>query len=286
MTDLVHPSAPRVADATASPAPGSDPPEPAAPSRLEKIGDFVAFTAQVFREIPMAIRLYPSEIMRHCGALVRQNSLVVLFMVFMLGAVLGLTAHFLFTSIGIDSYIAAVNSVAGVRGIVQVVFGWIVAAKVGCGIVAELGAMRISDEIDALEVMGIRSVAFLASTRVVAGAIVLPLLFLVALAVNFFAGWLFNVEFLNTVSSGGFEYFLFLFQNGKDFVIATVWAFLMSLMLVTVSCYFGFSAKGGPVGVGRNTAQSMLVNLVGISILSMMLVQLFYGNDPNAPIGN
>jgi len=146
--------------------------------------------------------------------------------------------------------------------------------------------MRISDEIDALEVMGIRSVAFLASTRVVAGAIVLPLLFLVALAVNFFAGWLFNVEFLNTVSSGGFEYFLFLFQNGKDFVIATVWAFLMSLMLVTVSCYFGFSAKGGPVGVGRNTAQSMLVNLVGISILSMMLVQLFYGNDPNAPIGN
>jgi len=255
-------------------------------SRLESVGEFVDFALQTLREIPKAIRLYPSEIMRHCGILIRQNSLVVLFMLFMLGAVLGLTAHFLFTSIGIDSYIAAVNSVGGMRGIIQVVFGWIVAAKVGCGIVAELGAMRISEEIDALEVMGIRSVAYLASTRVVAGMVVLPLLFVVALSVNFWAGWLFNVEFLNTVSSGGFSYFLFLFQNGRDFVICIVWSFLLSLMLVIVSCYFGFTAKGGPVGVGRNTAQSMLVNLVGISILSMMLVQLFYGNDPNAPIGN
>jgi len=281
MTDLAH--NPTATGETIAPiAPETRRP----PTRLEKIGEFVDFMLQVFREIPLAIRLYPSEIMRHCGALIRQNSAVIMFMVFMLGAVLGLTAHFLFTSIGIDSYIAAVNSVAGVRGIVQVIFGWIVAAKVGCGIVAELGAMRISEEIDALEVMGVRSVAFLASTRVVAGVIVLPLLFMIGLAVNFAAGWLFNVEFLNTVSSGGFEYFLFLFQNGRDFAIAVMWAFLLSLMLVLVSCYFGFTAKGGPVGVGRNTAQSMLVNLVGISILSMMLVQLFYGNDPNAPIGN
>ncbi|MBZ5735314.1 ABC transporter permease [Nocardioides sp. TRM66260-LWL] len=255
-------------------------------SRLERIGDFVDFMLEAIREIPYAVRAYPAEIMRHCGLLIRQNSLVVLFMLFMLGAVLGLTAHFLFTSIGIDSYIAAVNSVGGMRGIIQVVFGWIVAAKVGCGIVAELGAMRISDEIDALETMGIRSIAFLVSTRIVAMSIVMPLLFIVALSVNFYAGYLFNVDFLNTVSSGGFEYFLFLFQNGRDFAICVIWSFLLSLMLVVVSCYFGFTASGGPVGVGRNTAQSMLVNLVGISILSMMLVQLFYGNDPNAPIGN
>jgi phospholipid/cholesterol/gamma-HCH transport system permease protein len=272
---------------------GADAPQPRAPrkpappkGRLDAVGDFVGFGLEAIRDIPLAVRLYPSEIMRHCGVLVRQNSIVVLFLLFMLGAVLGPTAHFLFTSIGIDSYIAAVNSVGGMRGIIQVVFGWIVAAKVGCGIVAELGAMRISEEIDALEVMGVRSVAYLVSTRIVATAVVMPLLFIVALSVNFFAGYLFNVEFLNTVSSGGFEYFLFLFQNGKDFVICVVWSFLLSLMLVIVSCYYGFTAKGGPVGVGRNTAQSMLVNLVGISILSMMLVQLFYGNDPNAPIGN
>lgn len=253
---------------------------------MESTGEFVEFALATFRQIPTAIRLYPSEIMRHCGAMIRSNAVVVVFMLFMMGAVMGLTAHFLFSNIGIDSYIAAVNSVAGVRGICQVVFGWIIAAKLGCGIVAELGAMRISEEIDALEVMGIRAIPFLASTRVIAAVLVLPMLFVVGLLVNFWAGWLFNVELLATVSSGGFEYFLYLFQNIRDFVIAMVWAAILGLIIVVVACYFGFTASGGPVGVGRNTAQSMLVNLVLVSIIGMMLVQLFYGNDPNAPIGN
>ena len=254
--------------------------------RLESAGAFVEFALATFREIPTAIRLYPSEIMRHCGAIIRSNAVVVTFMLFMMGAVMGLTAHFLFSNIGIDSYIAAVNSVAGVRGICQVVFGWIIAAKLGCGIVAELGAMRISEEIDALEVMGVRSIPFLVSTRVIAAVITLPMLFVIGLLVNFMAGWLFNVELLATVSSGGFEYFLYLFQNFRDFTLAMVWAGFLGLSIVVVACYFGFTASGGPVGVGRNTAQSMLVNLVLVSIVGMMLVQLFYGNDPNAPIGN
>lgn len=253
---------------------------------LESTGAFVEFVLLAFREIPTAIRLYPSEIMRHCGAMIRSNAVVVVFMLFMMGAVMGLTAHFLFSNIGIDSYIAAVNSVAGVRGICQVVFGWIIAAKLGCGIVAELGAMRISEEIDALEVMGIRSIPFLVSTRVIAATIVLPMLFVVGLLVNFGAGYLFNVELLQTVSSGGFEYFLYLFQNFRDFTLAMVWAATLGLVIVVVASYFGYTASGGPVGVGRNTAQSMLVNLVLVSIIGMMLVQLFYGGSPNAPIGN
>lgn len=281
MTDLQdRPGATAEPDktATGASAPGEE--------RLESVGGFVEFILQVFREIPTAVRLYPAEIMHHCGAQIRQNFLVAIFMLFMMGAVMGLTANFLFASIGIDSLIAAVNSVAGLRGMCQVVFGWIIAAKLGCGIVAELGAMRISEEIDALEVMGVRSVPYLASTRVIAAGITMPLLFVVGLLVNFGAGWLFNVELLNTVSSGGFEYFLYLFQNGKDFTIAMVWALVLGVMIVVVACYFGYTASGGPVGVGRATAQSMLVNLVLVSIVGMVLVQLFYGNSPNAPIGN
>ncbi|KAA1394236.1 MlaE family ABC transporter permease [Aeromicrobium ginsengisoli] len=255
-------------------------------ARLEEIGSFVRFAAKTIRSIPTAVRLYPSEVARQASRLITENSLVILFMLFMMGAVLGLTAHFLFTSIGIDSYIAAVNSVGGMRGIIQVVFGWIVAAKVGCGIVAEIGAMRISEEIDAMEVMGIRSIPYLASTRLVAAMFVMPMLFITALSVNFIAGYLFNVTLLNTVSSGGFGYFLFLFQNLKDFFIAMFWGTFLGTIIVLVATYYGYTAKGGPVGVGRNTAQSMLVNLVLVSMIGMALVQLFYGNDPNAPIGN
>ncbi|CAM3415965.1 ABC transporter permease [Nocardioides dubius] len=284
MTDILN--QPGAEAAAVPPAPTEAPAASPWVRRMESTGDFVEFALTTFKEIPTAIRLYPSEIMRHCGAMIRSNAVVVIFMLFMMGAVMGLTAHFLFSNIGIDSYIAAVNSVAGVRGICQVVFGWIIAAKLGCGIVAELGAMRISEEIDALEVMGIRAIPFLASTRVVAAVIVLPALFVVGLLVNFWAGWLFNVELLATVSSGGFDYFLYLFQNIRDFTIAMAWAAILGLIIVVVACYFGYTASGGPVGVGRNTAQSMLVNLVLVSVIGMMLVQLFYGNDPNAPIGN
>lgn len=283
MTDL-H-DRPEAAPEPTAPAPAALPPT-GVEQRLDGVGSFVEFVGQVFREMPTAIRLYPAEIVHHCGAQIRQNFLVAIFMLFMMGAVMGLTANFLFASIGIDSLIAAVNSVAGLRGMCQVVFGWIIAAKLGCGIVAELGAMRISEEIDALEVMGVRSVPYLASTRVIAAGITMPLLFVVGLLVNFGAGWLFNVELLNTVSSGGFEYFLYLFQNGKDFTIAMAWALVLGVMIVVVACYFGYTASGGPVGVGRATAQSMLVNLVLVSIVGMVLVQLFYGNSPNAPIGN
>jgi phospholipid/cholesterol/gamma-HCH transport system permease protein len=283
MTDVTARPENRDAEPTTRP---NAPAKSANTQRLESAGHFMKFMLQTLREIPVAIRLYPSEIMRHCGVLIRQNSLVILFMLFMLGAIFGVTTHFLFSNLGIDSYIAAVPAIASMRGTIQVVFGWIVAAKFGCGIVAELGAMRISDEIDALEVMGVRPVPFLASTRVIAAAIVLPLIFVCGLLINFVAAYLFNVELLNTVSSGGFTYFLFLFQNAKDFVIAVVWASVLGLMITIVACYYGYTAKGGPVGVGRHTAQSMLINLVGISILSMMLVQLFYGNEPNAPIGN
>lgn len=258
----------------------------AKPSAFDGIGDFVEFSGKAFRQIPTAIRLYPSEVLHHAADLFRTNALVVLGMLFMMGAVLGLTANFLFESIGIDSYIAAVNSVGGMRGIIQVVFGWVVAAKVGCGIVAELGAMRISEEIDAMEVMGVRSIPYLVSTRIAAGALVMPLLFVSAMSVNFFAGYLFNVRLLQTVSSGGFSYFLFLFQNVRDFIVSVVWGTVLGVVILLVASYFGYNAKGGPVGVGRNTAKSMLVNLVLVSLIGMALVQLFYGNSPNAPIGN
>ncbi len=252
----------------------------------QSIGSFVTFIGKAIREIPVAIRLYPSEIMWQAGHLVRDNALVVLFMLFMLGSVLGMTVDYLFSSIGIDSFIAAVASIGGMRGIAQVVFGWIIAAKVGCGIVAELGALRISEEIDALQVMGVRPVPYLASSRIVASAVVLPLLFLVGMVVNFGAVYLMNVSLLNTVSPGGYEYFLFLFQNTRDLVISVTWATTVGMVIVAVATYFGFTASGGPVGVGRNTAQSMLVNLVLVSILGMILIQLFYGNSPNSPIGN
>jgi phospholipid/cholesterol/gamma-HCH transport system permease protein len=241
-------------------------------------GELVAFGLRVVRECPAAVRLFPSEVLRQAGLLIRSNALVILFMLFMLGALLGITGTALFEGLGLESYVAAIPAVPMLRGCTEIVFGWVLAAKMGCGIVAELGAMRISEEIDAMEVMGVRSVPYLVGTRVVAAVVVLPLLFAASLVVHFIASKLFFVDLLSTVSSGGFWSVLYLMQGPRDFVIAVVWAVLTGLVVSIVACFYGYHAKGGPVGVGRATAQAMLVNLVLISVIAMILAQVFYGN--------
>ncbi|MBA0126777.1 ABC transporter permease [Haloechinothrix sp. YIM 98757] len=253
---------------------------------VQDLGGLVAFAGHAIREVPFAIRNYPSEIVRHAGLLVRQNTVIVVFMLFMIGAVLALTLHFLFANIGITSYMGAESAVAATRGPAHVPFGWIIAAKIGCGIAAEIGAMRTNEEIDATDIMGVRSVAYLVSTRLVAAFFVMPFFWIIAMSFKFLAGFLFNVHLLGSVSAGGFVSALFLMQNTKDFTFAVIWATIMGLTIIVVGCYYGYTAKGGPLGVGRNTAQSMLVNMVFISIFAVIMVQFFYGNSPNAAIGN
>ena len=252
------------------------------PSRLrapfEDAGTLVAFGLRVIRELPATVRLYPSEVLRQCGLLIRSNALVVLFMLFMLGALLGITGTFLFEGIGLESYVAAIPAVPLMRGVVEIVFGWVLAAKAGCGIVAELGAMRISEEIDAMEVMGVRSIPYLVGTRVMASLIVLPFLFVTSLGVFFVSSKLFFVDFLSSVSSGGFFYVLFLFQSPRDFLVALTWGTVVGFVVTVVACYYGYTASGGPVCVGRSTAQAMLVNLVLISVIAMIMAQIFYAN--------
>jgi len=247
-------------------------------SPFTSAGELVSFGIRVVRECPAAVRLFPSEVLRQAGLLIRSNAIVIFFMLFMLGALLGITGTALFEGIGLESYVAAIPAIPMMRGVVEIVFGWVLAAKAGCGIVAELGAMRISEEIDAMEVMGVRSIPYLVSTRVVAAAGVLPLLFGTSLLVHFVATKLFMVDLLSSVSGGGYWDVLFLMQGPSDLLIATFWASVTGVVVTIVSCFYGYYAQGGPVGVGRATAQSMLVNLVLISLIAMILAQVFYGN--------
>lgn len=245
---------------------------------FEDAGSLVAFTLRVVKELPACVRLYPAEVLRQCGLLIRSNALVILFMLFMLGALLGITGTFLFEGIGLESYVAAISSVPMMRGVVEIVFGWVLAAKYGCGIVAELGAMRISEEIDAMDVMGVRSLPYLVGCRVVASLIVLPALFVASLGIHFVASKLFFVNLLSSVSDGGFDYVLFLLQSPRDFLVAVLWGTVTGFIVTVVACYYGYNASGGPVGVGRATAQGMLVNLVLISVTAMVMAQIFYAN--------
>lgn len=252
---------------------------------FEAAGDLLSFAAKAFRSVPAAVRLYPEEAGRQAAQLVRSNTAVIFAMVFMLGAIMGITGTSLFGALGLDSYVAAIPAVPMTRGVVEIVFAWVFAAKAGCGIVAELGAMRITEEIDAVEVMGIRPIPYLVSNRLIATVGVIPAIFSAALVLSYFSQRLFFVNLLHTVSTGGYTTVLFMFQGPTDLLIATSWATILVVMVTLVSCYYGYTVKGGPVGVGRATAQSMLVNLVLTSLTSIALAQIFYGGHGGTAIG-
>ena len=159
------------------------------------------------------------------------------------------------------------------------------AAKVGTGIVAELGAMRISDEIDALEVMGINSMTFLCATRLLAAWLVLPFMYMAGIGAAFLASYIAVVQQIGYVSSGGYFLIFWQFQNPPDFLYSLIKAMFMATAIVLVACYYGYNASGGPVGVGKATAKSMVLNLVLVHVIGMLGTQIFWGANPRAPIG-
>jgi phospholipid/cholesterol/gamma-HCH transport system permease protein len=159
------------------------------------------------------------------------------------------------------------------------------AAKVGTGIVAELGSMRISDEIDALEVMGISSITFLCATRLLASWLVLPFVYLAGIGAGFLASYLAVVEQIGEVSSGGYGLIFWMFQNPPDLLFSLIKAMVMATAIVLVGCYYGYTASGGPVGVGTATAKSMVLNIVLVHLIGMLGTQVFWGANPRAPIG-
>ena len=132
------------------------------------------------------------------------------------------------------------------RELVPYAFGYMMAAKVGTGIVAELGSMRISDEIDALEVMGIDSVLFLCATRLLAAWIVLPFVYIAAVGAGFFASYIAVVKQIGEVSSGGFFLIFWMFQNPPDLLYSLIKGMVMATAIVLVGCYYGYHAERRP----------------------------------------
>src|SRR5205807_7561598 len=121
---------------------------------------------------------------------------------------------------------------------------------VGTGFVAELGSMRISDEIDALEVMGIDSMTFLCATRLLAAWMVLPFLYIAAVGAGFFALYLAVVQQIGEVSSGGFFLIFWRFQKPPDLLYRVIKGMVMDTASVMGGLFYGYNAGGGPVGVG------------------------------------
>ena len=253
---------------------------------LANFGEIAKFCGRVLGQV-FGLRVFRffGEALRQAGILVLSSTLVIWGLVFIIGLQCGIEGAYCNRSVGAPAYAGVFSAWCDLRELVPYAFGYMMAAKVGTGIVAELGSMRISDEIDALEVMGISSMTFLCATRLLAAWMVLPFMYLAGIGAGFFASYLAVVEQIGEVSSGGFFLIFWMFQNPPDLLYSVIKAMAMATVIVLVGCYYGYNASGGPVGVGTATAKSMVLNIVLVHLIGMLGTQIFWGANPRAPIG-
>src|SRR5436305_3837974 len=253
---------------------------------VESFGEIIKFTSRITGGV-LRLRVFRffGEALRQSGILIVSSAIVIWGLVFISGLECGIEGAYFNRSVGAPAYSGVFSTWCDLREIVPLAFGYMMSAKVGTGLVAELGSMRISDEIDALEVMGISGVTFLCATRLLAAWLTLPFVYLCSIGFGFFATYLAVVQQIGDVSSGGFFLIFWQFQNPPDLLFSLIKAMLMATMIVLVGCYYGYHASGGPVGVGTATAKSMVLNIVSVHVVGMLGTQLFWGANPRAPIG-
>jgi phospholipid/cholesterol/gamma-HCH transport system permease protein len=254
---------------------------------LSSVGEVGRFGSNVVRDVwGLRVFRFFGETLRQSGILIISSTGVIWGLVFIAGlGSCGIEGAYFTQSQGAPDYAGVFTAWCNLREVVPYVFGYMMAAKVGTGIVAELGAMRISDEIDALEVMGIDSITFLCATRLLAAWLVLPFVYIGAIGVAYIGSYIAVVDQVKSASAGGYLLLFWQFQNPDDFLFSLIKGMTMATVIVLVGCYYGYNASGGPVGVGTATAKSMVLNLVAVNLIGMLGSQVFWGANPRAPIG-
>jgi len=229
---------------------------------IESMGEISRFCGMVMGQVYSGrVTRYFGEALNQAGILILGSTAVIFGLVFTIGLTCGIEGAYFNRSVGAPAY-------AGVFA------AW-----------CDLGAMRISDEIDALEVMGVPPVTYLAATRLLGAWMTLPFMYMAAIGVGYIASYIAVVEQIGDVSSGGYLLIFWMFQNPPDVLFSMIKAMTMATVIVLVGCYYGYTAAGGPVGVGTATAKSMVLNIVLVHVIGMLGTLVFWGANPRAPIG-
>jgi phospholipid/cholesterol/gamma-HCH transport system permease protein len=261
---------------------------PAAPTKregfLHEVGDLMIFSAQALRALPGSTR-YFSEALRQAADMLLGTLVLLFFMEVFLGVTSSNFAFFLLRTIGASDFTGLVSGYGGPRQLTPQMFGYVFAGRICCGITAELGAMRIQQEVAALETSGVDPMRYLVGTRLLGILLFVPIGAVVAL-LAFLAGVYFNIV---VVLKGVAPHVLldvnWSVQTISNQMVALVVMATTGVLCGLVACFYGLRTRGGPAAVGSSVARALTINLVLGHMIGVFFAVLIYGTDLNLPIG-
>jgi phospholipid/cholesterol/gamma-HCH transport system permease protein len=254
---------------------------------LDNLGEQMSIYLRALAWTPRTLRRYKREVLRLLGEVVfGSGSLAVIggtvgvisVMCFFTGTEVGLQGYASLSQLGVSSYTGFITAFFNTREIAPVVAGLALSATVGCGFTAQLGAMRISEEIDALEVMAVPSLPFLVTTRIIAGFVAVIPLYIIGLLASYLSSYLIVVYYFQD-SAGTYSHYFHLFLPPQDVVFSFLKVLIFAVIVILTHCYYGYTASGGPAGVGVAVGKAVRTAIVALNIVDFFLSFAIWGSN-------
>jgi phospholipid/cholesterol/gamma-HCH transport system permease protein len=254
-----------------------------------RIGSQMRFYATTLGAIPDALINYRTETLRLIAqmglgtavlAMIGGTVVIVGFLTMTTGALVAVQGYNQLASVGIEALTGFASAYFNVRLIVPGTASVALSATIGAGATAQMGAMRINEEIDALEVLGVRSVSYLASTRVVAGVVVVIPLYCIAIMMAFLASRAGTVAIYGQ-GSGVYDHYFNTFLSPRDIIWSFFQVLAITVVVMLVHTFYGYTASGGPAGVGEAVGRAVRTSMVVAAVEIVLITLAVYGQSGN-----
>ena len=260
--------------------------------KLETLGDQLLFYVKALAWTPRVLRSYRqetatilAEVVFGVGALsvIAGTVGVIAFLAFFAGTEVGLQGYASLSQIGVAKFTAFISAYFNTREVAPLVASIALAATVGCGYTARLGAMRINEEIDALEVMGVPSIPFLVTTRMIAGFVAVIPLYTVALLASYLSPRLITTLIYGE-SVGTYDHYFLQFLPPIDMLWSFGKLIFLAVAIILIHCYYGYTATGGPAGVGVAVGRAIRTSIVTVIVADFFLTFAIWGSTTTVRI--
>lgn len=259
---------------------------------LAELGQDLRFYGLVLAWIPRTVKRYPRDILRLLSevsfgsgalAVIGGTIGVMIGMTLFVGTVVGMQGYAALNQIGTSTLNGFISAYFNTREIAPLVAALALSATVGAGFTAQLGAMRINEEVDALTVMAVPSVPYLVTTRVIAGFIAIIPLYVIGLLSSYVGSRLVTVYFYGQ-SAGTYDHYFNLFLPPIDILLSFLKVLVFSVLIILIHCRLGYKAKGGPAGVGIAVGTAVRRSIVTVASLDLVMSMVLWGTSTTVRI--